>query len=97
MLNILDLEQLKAALRSRLCVDCEQRSKDDLPAPPAPARCEEDCAVFSNLQRLARVAREGEPPCGFEVFANSLAATAGKMRSPNLVRALTIMESIAGS
>jgi hypothetical protein len=62
-------------------------------APAGAAACEGDCTLFANLPRLARVAREGELPCGFDVFDKSLPAVAGQSHAPQVGRALTILEA----
>jgi len=87
-----ELEHLKSALRGEVCTDCERRAADDSIAVPANARCEGDCSLFVNLPRLARVAREGEPPCGYGVFAKSL-QTEGV--GPDVVHAMNVIEAAA--
>jgi hypothetical protein len=72
----------------------EQVGRGEL-APPVAAKCESECALFTHLPRLARVAQEGEPPCGFEVFAKSLQNSSGQAHVPNIVHALTIIEAAA--
>jgi hypothetical protein len=88
-----DQDELKAALRTHLCVECELRDSSDNSARQAPARCETECTLFSNLPRLARVASEGEPPCGYEVFAKSLQPFLGEVRRLDLPHALRILET----
>jgi hypothetical protein len=96
-----DLNDLKTRLRDELCGECPGRSEGDAPAPaesqppPAAAQCESDCALFVNLPRLARVAKEGEPPCGYEVFSKSLDHASGNVRNNEVARALTVLESAA--
>jgi hypothetical protein len=57
------------------------------------AACESDCALFVNLPRLARLVKEGEPPCGYAVFSKSLESYGGQTRGTDVVRALAILES----
>jgi hypothetical protein len=85
-----ELDHLKSALRGEVCAECARRLADDAIAPPAKDRCESDCSLFVNLPRLARVAREGEPPCGYGVFAKSLQAEGG---GPDVVRAMNVIEA----
>jgi len=88
-----DLDGLKSALRSEVCNECGQRSGDPGVPPPQAARCEDQCTLFANLPRLARITEEGEPPCGYEVFAKSLQPFLGTPERLNLVHALTIIEA----
>jgi hypothetical protein len=91
------IEHLKTALRIRLCGECSVRPAENAPAATAtatgPAPCESDCQLYVNLPKLARLVKEGEPPCGYEVFAKSLASQAGKSPGTDIVLALAILES----
>ena len=92
-----DLNQLKLALRDNLCGECPEHAPQvqsaHAPAPPAAEPCETDCSVFVNLPRLARVAKEGEPPCGYSVYEKSLESCDGQVRKANINQALSILES----
>jgi hypothetical protein len=101
-----DLNHLKLALRDNLCGECpehapaqpiehplEAQSAQPDATAPAAASCETDCSVFVNLPRLARVAKEGEPPCGYSVYEKSLESCDGQVRKTDLAQALTILES----
>jgi hypothetical protein len=83
----------KLILRSKLCVECDQRIADETHAPPAPAGCESECMLFANLPRLERVVNAGEPPSGYEVFAKSLQPFLDDLHRLNLVHALTILDA----
>ncbi len=89
-----NLNGLRSALRVQLCVECEQQSAASPAAPPAPAvaPCEGDCPLFVNLPRLARVAKEGVPPCGYDVYSKSLDPARGKTQVPDIAEALRIIE-----
>ena len=92
-----DLNHLKLALRDKLCGECPEHAPQVQSAQPAssPAAepCESDCSVFVNLPRLARVAKAGEPPCGYSVYEKSLESCDGQLRKTDLAQALAILES----
>ena len=92
-----DLNQLKLALRDNLCGECPEHApqvQSATPAaPPAAEPCETDCSVFVNLPRLARVAKEGEPPCGYSVYEKSLESCDGQVRKTDITHAMSILES----
>jgi hypothetical protein len=87
-----DLNSLRVALREQLCITCQQRMPGDTRPVSQAARCESDCTLFANLQRLARVVNQGEPPCGYDVFAKSLQPFLGTSDRLNLVQALSVLE-----
>jgi hypothetical protein len=98
-----DVNHLKLALRDQLCGECPEHVGDhsvehpvhEVAVPPPAEPCESDCSLFVNLPRLARLTEEGEPPCGYTVFAKSLEDCQGQVRHTDVAQALTIIESAA--
>jgi hypothetical protein len=89
------LQLMKHALRGQVCIECPAPFHVPLQPLTLAATCEDACPLFINLPRLARVVDAGEPPCGYEIFAKSLQPFPNGGPGPDVVRALTVLESAA--
>jgi hypothetical protein len=89
------LDLLKLALRGQVCIECSTPTHSITRSAPAIAECEGACPLFVNLPRLARVVQEGEPPGGYEIFTKSLQPFPGDTPGPDVVHALTVLETAA--
>jgi hypothetical protein len=101
MYSITQYDGLKTILREQVCARCASRLDADgaaAPTGPAPAadQGESECSLFANLPRLARLARDGEPPCGYQILDRSLTSLGGAARTPDISQAMAIIESLAG-
>jgi hypothetical protein len=90
----LNMENVKLVLRQEICLDCGGRTAEDAKSPTIEAKCEPTCPLIVKLPRLVNLVREGEPPCGYELFLKSLQQTEPAGYGPNLLQALSVLESI---
>lgn len=87
------MESVKLVLRQEICTECGGRSSNNGLSPTDAAECETICPLIVKLPRLMRILQDGEPVSGYEMFFNSLQSSEPAGCNPDLLRALTVLES----
>ena len=69
-----NLAPIRTAIRALICTECHRRLATSDASRNGARPCEEGCEVFSQLPRLAALARRfGQmPPCGYAIAVQNL-------------------------